>query len=485
MVTQRAVPFFYQAILVLLLVVSTGSLAQTESETPAAWESATENNEVFLQTTITKDQVYVQEALIYSIKLYYTLAFERGAAFSRLEMSEAAFNKLGEDLNYTEEIDGTLYTVNESRFVIFPQNSGEFSIAPVNFRAFTQTRPTRNNPNLRTTERRQTIELTSGGHQISVLPLPSEFPGANWIPSSEVKISESWSKSLEDMRIGDSVVRTIELTAAGIYASMLSNLDFTLDSSLRSYPAEAQQVDITENTGARSIHTQNITLVATEAGDFTIPAIEIPWWNTSTDTLEFARLPSQELSILTVDGKRLEVEPEAADENASTNYFLSSINLNLLLVIGVIFLLSALFFGPALLLVWRKTEKYIANELLQKKNQKHQPTRKLPELNQSLQKLKLACEQKNIKDTADSFLMWGQAYFKNSSFYSIEKINEKLNHSELQSLLQELQTCLYANSENNNFDFESFLQIVTALHKDRKSRTAKALPYHLPPLYKN
>ncbi|MDG2091399.1 MAG: hypothetical protein P8J61_09965 [Gammaproteobacteria bacterium] len=483
MVKHRSYQHFYLLGLVYLIFFYFPAWAQNEPENFLIEnESATEQNEVFLQTSVNKNQVYVQEALIYSIKLYYTLAFERGASFSRLEMSEAAFNKLGDDLNYTETIDGVLYTVNESRFIIFPQRSGEFSIAPMRFRAFTQTRATRNNNNLQTTAQRQTIELISQEHKISVVTLPRSYPSLNWLPSSNVTISDSWSRSLQDMRIGDSVVRTIQLDAKDIYASMLINLDFTSASKLRNYPAEAQQVDITENSGVRSGHTQNVTIVATEVGKFTLPAIEIPWWNTETNTLEYATLPAQEFDILTVDGQSVEAEIGLQNIGSTSGSFWSSINLNLLLFIGVLVLISALFFGPVLLLLWHKLKKYIY-KLIRKENNKTE--QKIPNINKSLQALKRACEQQDINATAESFLSWGQAYFQNLALYNIKKLAEKFNQNSLNSLLKNLQECLYAENSDKNFEFDSLLEEVIILHKDRKANLDKNLPFSLPPLYKN
>ncbi|MBN4053639.1 BatD family protein [Haliea sp. AH-315-K21] len=491
MVKHDLVLHFYRVALVYFITFSSTIWAQTETENflteneGVIENSTTENNDVFLQTTVNKDQVYVQEALIYSIKLYYTLAFERGASFSRLEMSDAAYNKLGDDLNYTETINGILYTVNESRFVVFPQGSGEFTIDPMRFRAFTQTRATRNNPNLQTTAQRQTIELFSQAHQITVLPVPGSFPSPNWLPSSNVTISESWSRPLEDMRIGDSVVRTIQLDAEGIFASMLVNLNFTSDSRLRYYPAEAQQIDITENAGVRSGHTQNITLVATEAGKFTLPAVEIPWWNTLTDRLEYASLPSQDFDILTVDGQHLEQESSLLKNSGSTSNFWSSINLNLLLFIGVLLLIFTLFLAPTLLLLWRKLKKIFTQLLLHKDREKHTRVNKLPSINNSFQHLKQSCEQKNIKTTAEYFLNWGQAYFQNTALYNINKLDAEFNQQALRPLLKNLQICLYSEDNNKTFDFESFLQIVNTLHKNRKLQQGRATPYKLPPLYRN
>ncbi len=494
MVKPNPGAYFYAAALLVLISFPTSIWAQSDSENSLPVNTdASENNAVFLQTSVNKTQAYVQEALIYSIKLYYTLAFERGASFSSLEMSDAAFNKLGEDLNYTESLNDILYTVNESRFVIFPQSSGEFTIAPIRFRAFTQTRPTRNNPNLQTTAQRQRIELFSQEHQISVLPVPGSFPSPIWLPSSSVTISESWSRPIEDMRIGDSVVRTIQFDAEDLYASMLVNLDFTTDSKLRYYPAEAQQVDITESSGVRSGHTQNITLVATEAGRFTLPAVEIPWWNTASNSLEYASLPSQDLDILTVDGERLEPEPSLIDSTDNTNNFWSSINLNLLLFVGVILVVSTLFFAPASFLLWQKIQKFIHKLMLKKEIERPKSANNFLDIHNSYKQLKQACEQQDIKSTAHYFLLWGQAYFQDASLYNYDKIidmfsvefREESNQKALSLLITQLQSCLYAEENANAFDFNALLQVVDKLHNNRKLKQRKTIQYNLPPLYKN
>jgi hypothetical protein len=317
------------------------------------------------------------------------------------------------------------------------------------------------------------------------MPVPGSYPSPNWLPSSNVTISESWSRSLEDMRIGDSVVRTIQFDAEDLYASMLVNLDFTSESKLRYYPAEAQQVDITELSGVRSGHTQNITLVATEAGRFILPAVEIPWWNTVTDSLEYAGLSAEEFDILTVDGKRLELEPTLLDIKGTASNYWSSINLNLLLFISVLALISALFFAPALLLLWHKLQKFIRKLIHQNVHKKDTLKKTLPNINSSFKNLKQACEQKNIQTTTEYFLKWGQAFFQDTSLYNIDKLDTEFNQNSLSPLIENLQICLYSEGHNKTFDFGTFLEIVSTLHNNRKLRQGKFLHYNLPPLYRN
>jgi len=40
-----------------------------------------------------------------------------------------------------------------------------------------------------------------------------------------------------------------------------------------------------------------VALVPTRSGEIVLPAIEVPWWNTRTDSLEYARLPERRLQV--------------------------------------------------------------------------------------------------------------------------------------------------------------------------------------------
>lgn len=448
-----------------------------------ALPSATLNNEVILVTTLSKEQVYVQEELVYSIKLYYRYAFERGAAFSRPEMSDAAISRLGESLEYTEEINGVNYQVNENRFVIFPQNSGDFIIEPVRFRAYTQTRSSRENPDLLTTETRQRIELQSNAHQIRVLPVPMSFPGSNWLPSSDISISESWSRPLESMQIGDSVVRSIHVKAEDLFSSMLLNLDFTADTSMRAYPTAPEQVDIRENIGTRSEHIQNITLVATQAGQLTLPEIAIPWWNTTTDSLEYTRLPARSVDILTADGLQFRLEDQSTMNEEQQSRLIFGVNLNLLLFVGMLVLISSLFFAPALVILAEKTRGQVLKLLHKGKTAEASQKSELKQLNQAFRALKQACQQEDLKRVYERFLDWGQAYFSKRNLYSLDKLSAAFANTELNTLLLAMRSSLYADTTKAEFDYAQFMALVLRLQQARKQKSSRQVRLELPPLY--
>jgi hypothetical protein len=444
---------------------------------------ATDNNEVILVTTLSKEQVYVQEELVYSIKLYYRYSFERGATFSRPEMSDAAISRLGESLEYTEEIDGVNYKVNENRFVIFPQNSGDFMIEPVQFRAYTQTRSSLENPDLLTTETRQRIELQSNAHQIRVLPVPGSFPGTNWLPSTDISISESWSRPLETMQIGDSVVRSIHVKAEDLFSSMLLSLNFTADSSMRAYPTAPEQVDIRENIGTRSEHIQNITLVATQAGQLTLPEIAIPWWNTATDSLAYARLPARDIDILTADGLQFRPKEKNSTSEEPGRGLIFGVNLNLVLFVGMLVLISFLFFAPALVILLEKTRTQILSLQHKGKNDEAAQKSNLMQLNRAYRALKQACDQKDLNQVYERFLDWGQAFFRRQNLYSLDKLDAAFANIELSALLLAMRRSLYGEAGEAEFDYGQFIALVSQFQQTYRQKRRRQIRLELPPLY--
>ena len=74
--------------------------------------------------------------------------------------------------------------------------------------------------------------------------------------------------------------------------------DAKLDPSIKHYP---DQPALTEEKlptlGVTAVRQEKAALIPGEAGEFKLPAVEIPWWNTRTDRLETARIPERVLKV--------------------------------------------------------------------------------------------------------------------------------------------------------------------------------------------
>jgi len=93
-----------------------------------------DSDELFLEIEINKETVYVQEQLLFTIKLYYTINGIRNPQFTELEMDDTVIQLSGSPNQYEILIEGVRYGVYEKRYVIFPQRSGPLEIPDILFR---------------------------------------------------------------------------------------------------------------------------------------------------------------------------------------------------------------------------------------------------------------------------------------------------------------------------------------------------------------
>ncbi len=68
-------------------------------------------------------------------------------------------------------------------------------------------------------------------------------------------------------------------------------------SGLRRYPEQPQTRNQADERGLLGSREESVALVPTRSGEIVLPAIEVPWWNTRTDSLEYARLPERRLQV--------------------------------------------------------------------------------------------------------------------------------------------------------------------------------------------
>ena len=85
---------------------------------PAA-DEASSARDVFIETDVAPEDVYVQSQLTYTIRIYRAVEFLE-AVLSEFAPEGAVTHRLGKDATYTKVIDGRRYRVIERRFAVFP-----------------------------------------------------------------------------------------------------------------------------------------------------------------------------------------------------------------------------------------------------------------------------------------------------------------------------------------------------------------------------
>ena len=252
--------------------------------------------DIFIEVEAAPETAYVQAEVVYTIKLYRAVATSN-ETLSEPAMSQgsAIVEQLDADRSYDIVIKGRRYAVFERSYGIYPQVSGKLLILPVRFQAqLSSTSLFSLDPFSGGTK---TVVRQSEPVELQVEPIPAAYRGGHWLPAADVKITEEWSKNPLELLPGEPVTRTLALSAQGLTSSQLPELEELFPGDFRQYP----DMPVLENTrsadGITAVRQQKSAIIPAQAGEYTLPEIALPWWNTQTQTMENAVLPARRVRV--------------------------------------------------------------------------------------------------------------------------------------------------------------------------------------------
>ena len=213
------------------------------------------------------------------------------------------------------------YQVVERRYTISPEKSGELRIPPATFSgqlSTAQQGPGRSSPlnSLRQQFFRnspfgsggRSVRISSKAITIDVLPRPAAA-GNSWLPAEDLELQDSWASDPPRLRTGEPVSRTISLRATGLSGTQIPALEIESPEHTRVYPETPVNESHTDGDKVFASSRQTFTYIPGQAGELTIPAVEVHWWDTRSDEQATARLPQWVVKV----------EPGASGTQSRTN----------------------------------------------------------------------------------------------------------------------------------------------------------------------
>ena len=254
---------------------------------------------VLFESSIDQPSLYVQAELMLTITLQQAINLE-SPEISALDIADAVVEPL-ERQSFQRRVGNRTWLVTELRYAIYPQKSGMLSIPAIEFTA----REVQAGRTLLGSRLGRRIRLSSEPLEVTVKSVPAAFPGDVWLPARTLTLTEDWSLDPEALSVGDSTTRTLKLIAEGLQGSQLPPLSSVQGAlnipELRFYP-DQESIDQSEIArGLQGTRTQSEALVARADGNWALPEIRIPWWNTQTDQLEYAVLEPRNIAVQTVE----------------------------------------------------------------------------------------------------------------------------------------------------------------------------------------
>jgi hypothetical protein len=138
---------------------------------------------------------------------------------------------------------------------------------------------------------------------LQVRPIPESYQGKQWLPAEQLSLQENWSRPPTQAHLGEPITRILHLRASAATVGMLPDLAQSLprelEAVIQQYPDQPVINEEKHEQGLISTRQEKLALIPGSGGQFRLPAVEIPWWNTREDKAEVARIPER---ILQVDG---------------------------------------------------------------------------------------------------------------------------------------------------------------------------------------
>jgi hypothetical protein len=453
--------------------------------------------DIFVTSELSSNEVYVQQLLTLSIKLHFAVDLKSGN-LTEPNLTGATIEKIGQDKQSDAIINGKRYRVIEQTYAITPEQSGDFTLkAPLfsgeilqaskrrsSFLSFSQTKP---------------VSIVGDELNVSVLPIPANYPSdAQWLPTDILTLHQEWQASNNEFTVGEPITRTVTLTASALSKAQLPKLEMKSSRGLKIYPDQAELHSNLSNDRLVSQKVQNFAIVPNAAGEFLLPEMSITWFNTITNRIEQATLPSKTISVKAAEGNVTANSPHGLKDTVNIDSLNDNVNAthDIEGVTGLAPTLGASTSPQDKRLQWLFLSLWIFTLLawlvhiiyLKKQNPNHDKPQSNQRKNTGNHYLALlaACKKNNAEQALYLVLPWlRELLTSNRSGLEINNIAQAQTIIQEQSFataLNDLQQHLYGKSALNGAPSWQGLALLTAIQSVHKKQSAKATTPQLSPL---
>ena len=396
---------------------------------------ATEGAEIFLEVDVSSNNPYVQSQLNLTSRLYYSIPIVNGT-LSDPQIPFATVEGSAQERRYNSRRAGVDYRVIERQYAVFPEQSGSFTIAPIEFACVIE----RIDPvtNLRRHFRER---YSSKPVQLEVKPIPRSYSGSTWLPAQDLQLTDSWNGRVPDFEVGRPESREISIDALGLRAIQLPLVEFEENSTARIYAGS--QSDQKTSPGADwlvSRRTDEFAIVPKNDANVELPKVEVVWWDVNEDREKVAVLPAISASMGEALTQLIEENPVGANPDGIETLQISEAivrqdqpwKLISLALLGI-WLLT--------LLMWLLSGRYRRGQLKESGSSQVQNTESERQL---FRRIKQECENGDAATISKVLLGWAEGYWTERPPKNLIELGRRLQSEELMPLLEDLDRALYS-----------------------------------------
>ena len=408
------------------------------------------HEEVMLKTKVSQHELFVNQQVIYTVKLYNRQRL-MNAEYQPPRVEDALMIPLGELRRYETTVNGNNFMVEEQQYAIFPQKSGELNIIAPTFKALVFDAVPRR------------VEVNAKKIKLMVKPIPAEYSGKDWLPAKQVALTETYDHLDATMKQGSTLVRIVTLQAAGIPAQLLPGLALPNSPQFSSYPEKPELQNTAREQELIGRSDTKVTYLLNNAGQITIPAMHVPWFNIDTGKEEIVSLPARIINVKAKGGvgKQTAVAPPTTTKQEPVLQPTKQLpTLPIEKSNGVAWWMAggfALAWIITLMLWWSR------QSMSDRKSSKRL----------ALKRLREACANNNPSQANITFLQWALLQWPGTELLNLNQVAKLVHDTTLKKQLSLLSKALYSQEENTQWQGDELWRSLAAYLQTKPAQKNK------------
>jgi len=184
-------------------------------------------------------------------------------------------------VNFVEQHDSGTYAGVRYEFAVVPLEAGAYTVPSQSVAITYAADP----PAVRT------VSLPTPAMNVEAFIPPEARNLDPFVASNKIAVVQSVDRSSSDLKVGDSITRTITVTAADLPAMLIPPMVFKPVPGFAIYPSQPiLRDDVDRRSGSQSgVRTEQAVYLLQKPGEYSLPPISFDWWNIAEKKIEHAQ----------------------------------------------------------------------------------------------------------------------------------------------------------------------------------------------------
>ncbi len=301
---MRRKPIFFSGLLLIALsghAFGQVSLPWASSEQPKGPEKEEIRESQLPQVRVRTEgggQVWVGQAVPLNVEVIVPSWFTGAPRFPDLEVPNAVTLSPEAAVNFVVQSAGKTFAAQGRRYLIIPQVGGKYKVPCAKVEVTYAIPDGKPSP----------PAYLGSPPLIFEARVPAGAEGAKYfLTTTNFHIDQSLDRELKGLKIGESIMRTVNMTAEDTVGMMVPPLSFEAPDGIRVYPGMPKISEKAERGKIEAARTETVNYVLEKEGSYKLPEIEILWWDPQTKKMSKALLPAVEFKVGKNSGYNTEV----------------------------------------------------------------------------------------------------------------------------------------------------------------------------------